>query len=78
MFPILVSLVGQLDVNFMPFAIALMMGASVFISPTAYQTNLMVYKPGGYQFTDYVKIGLPLTTLVGVVTVIVAPLVFGF
>lgn len=78
MFPISVSLAGQLDINYMPFALALMMGASVFISPTAYQTNLMVYKPGGYQFTDYVKIGLPLTILVGIVTVIIAPLVFGF
>ena len=78
MFPISVSLAGQLDVNFMPFAIGLMMAASAFISPTAYQTNLMVYIPGGYQFTDYVKIGLPLTILVGVVTVVIAPLVFGF
>jgi di/tricarboxylate transporter len=78
MFPISVSLAGQLDVNYMPFAIALMMGASAFISPTAYQTNLMVYGPGGYQFTDFVKIGLPLTALVGIVTVIMAPLVFGF
>ncbi|RMF03421.1 MAG: hypothetical protein D6768_05940 [Chloroflexi bacterium] len=78
MFPISVSLSGQLDVNYMPFAIALMMGASAFISPTAYQTNLMVYGPGGYQFTDFVKIGLPLTILVGIVTVIIAPLVFGF
>jgi di/tricarboxylate transporter len=78
MFPISVSLAGQLDVNYMPFALALMMGASAFISPSAYQTNLMVYGPGGYQFTDFVKIGLPLTVLVGIVTVVVAPLVFGF
>lgn len=78
MFPISVSLAGHLNVNYMPFAIALMMGASAFISPTAYQTNLMVYGPGSYQFTDYVKIGLPLTILVGLVTVVVAPLVFGF
>jgi di/tricarboxylate transporter len=78
MFPISVSLAGQLDVNYMPFAMALMMGASAFISPTAYQTNLMVYQPGGYQFTDFMKIGLPLTILVGIVTVIIAPLVFGF
>ncbi len=78
MFPIAVSLAGQLNINFMPFAITLMMGVSAFISPTSYQTNLMVYKPGGYKFADYVKIGLPLTLLVGVVTVILAPLVFGF
>ena len=78
MFPISVSLAGQLEVNYMPFAMTLMMGASAFISPTAYQTNLMVYQPGGYQFTDFMKIGLPLTILVGIVTVIIAPLVFGF
>lgn len=63
--PISVSLARQLEVNYMPFANGLMMGASAFISPPA------------YQITDFVKIGLPLTVLVRIVTVITAPLVFG-
>ncbi len=78
MFPISVSLAGQLGINYMPFAIALMMGSSAFISPTSYQTNMMVFKPGNYVFTDYVKLGVPLTILVGIVTVVLAPLIFGF
>jgi len=43
-----------------------------------YQTNLMVYGPGGYKFTDFVKMGVPLTVVVGIVTIILTPLFFGF
>jgi di/tricarboxylate transporter len=79
MFPIALALAGNLDVSFMPFAVTLMVGASCsFISPMGYQTNLMVYGPGGYRFVDYVRMGvsLSLSVLVGVVTVILAPIVF--
>jgi di/tricarboxylate transporter len=56
-----------------------MVGASCsFISPTGYQTNLMVYGPGNYRFVDYVRMGVPLSVLVGIVTVILAPLFFPF
>lgn len=79
MFPIAMVMAGHLGVSFMPFAITVMVGASCsFISPMAYQTNLMVYGPGGYKFTDYVKISIPLTILVGIVTVILTPLIFEF
>jgi di/tricarboxylate transporter len=55
----------------------LMVGAgSTFVSPVAYQTNLMVYGPGGYRFTDFVKIGLPLTFLLGGVCALLAPRVY--
>jgi di/tricarboxylate transporter len=43
-----------------------------------YQTNLMVYGPGGYRFGDYLRIGIPLDVLVGVVVVVLAPLVWPF
>jgi len=43
-----------------------------------YQTNLMVYGPGGYSFIDYVKIGVPLTVVIGIVTIILTPLFFSF
>ena len=63
----------------MPFAITVMVGASCsFISPLGYQTNLMVYGPGKYKFTDFVKSGVPLTVVVGIITIILAPAVWPF
>ena len=71
MFPIALSMATDLGINFMPFAIIIMLGASYsFISPTGYQTNLMVYGPGGYKFTDFFKIGIPLTIVVGTASVL--------
>ena len=79
LFPIALSMADQLQVNFMPFAIALMTGTvGATIIPASYQTNLMVYGPGDYTVADFVKIGLPLTLVVGVVTVVLAPIVFPF
>jgi di/tricarboxylate transporter len=79
MYPIALVLASSLGVSFMPFAVTLMVGASCsFISPMGYQTNLMVYGPGKYGFIDYVKVGVPLTVLVGVITVILTPIVFPF
>jgi len=70
---------GSLGVNGMPFAITVMVGASCsFISPMGYQTNLMVYGPGGYKFTDFVKIGIPMSIVVGIITIILAPVVWPF
>lgn len=78
-FPIALSLSQQLDVNFMPFAICIMMGASAsFATPIGYQTNLMVYGPGGYRFGDYFRFGSPLNLLVGVVSVTLAPFIWPF
>ncbi len=79
MFPFAMDTAHGLDVNYMPFVIAVMMAASAgFATPIGYQTNLMVYGPGGYRFSDYVKIGVPLDILVGIVTVALAPLVWPF
>jgi len=79
MFPIAMAMAGKLGVNFMPFAIILMIGASCsFISPMGYAANLMVYEPGGYKFTDYAKVGIPLSVLVGIVAVLLAPVFFKF
>ena len=79
MFPVAVSMANGLGVNFMPFAMILMLGTSyAFINPAGYQTNLMVQEPGGYTFIDYVKVGLPLTILVGIVALALAPIVYGF
>ncbi len=78
-FPIAFAASQDLDVSFTPFAITVMMAASAcFATPMGYQTNLMVYGPGGYRFSDYLRIGVPLTVLVGVITVLLAPVFWPF
>ena len=47
------------------------------INPAGYQTSLMVQGPGGYTFTDFAKVGLPLTIIVGLVAVPLAPFLYG-
>ena len=79
MFPIALSMASQLEVSFMPFAIALMTGTiGAAVTPPSYQTNLMVQGPGEYRFMDFVKMGVPLAILVGVITVWLAPVFFPF
>jgi di/tricarboxylate transporter len=78
-FPIAAATAEGLAVSFEPFVFVIMMAASAgFATPIGYQTNLMVYGPGGYRFSDYVRFGLPLNVLVGTVTVLLAPLVWPF
>jgi len=80
MFPIAMATARDtLDVSVMPFAIVVMIAASAsFSTPIAYQTNLMVYGPGGYRFSDYLKIGVPLNLLMWVTAVVITPLVWPF
>ena len=69
MFPIAVSAASSLGVATRPFALAVAVAASAsFLTPIAYQTNLMVYGPGGYRFSDYARLG-------GVVTLAVVPVI---
>lgn len=78
-FPIALSAAASLNVSFTPFVICIMMAASAsFATPLGYQTNLMVYGPGGYRFTDYLRFGLPLNFLMMAVTVGLTPLVWPF
>jgi di/tricarboxylate transporter len=71
MFPIAFSAASELGMGILPFAIAIAVGASSsFATPLGYQTNLMVYGPGGYKFKDYLKIGLPLQIIVAVLSII--------
>ena len=79
MFPIAVALAEQLGVSPVPFAVAVMFAASAsFITPLGYQTNLMVYGPGRYQFTDYARLGVPLSIIAGVVVLTLVPMVWPF
>jgi len=63
-FPIAVATAGQLGVDYMPFVMAVIFGSSSsFATPLGYQTNLMVWGPGGYRFLDFVRFGLPLSLI---------------
>ena len=79
MFSVAVSLANSLGVNFLPFAMVLISAAScAFINPAGFQTNLMVQKPGGYVFSDYARVGTPLTLIVGLVVLLLAPIMYRF
>ncbi|MDQ8205577.1 sodium:proton antiporter [Pelagicoccus sp. SDUM812003] len=68
-----------LGVDARPFIIAVAMGASAsFATPIGYQTNTYVYGIGGYRFSDFLKVGIPLNLLAFIITVIVVPLVWSF
>ncbi len=65
MLPIALATARGLHVELQPFAIAVMVGASAsFITPMGYQTNLMVFGPGGYRFADFVRAGVPMSAMV--------------
>jgi di/tricarboxylate transporter len=75
--PIAVSAAQGLGVDPKPFIIAVCFGASAcFATPIGYQTNLLVYGPGGYRFTDYLKLGMPLNLLVWVMGSLFIPLIW--
>ena len=77
--PLSVALAEALAVSPRPFMVAVMMAASAaFATPFGYQTNLMVYGPGGYRFADFVRFGLPLNLIVAAITIALVPLVFPF
>lgn len=79
MFPIAMSVADKLNVDFLPFAVAVMFGASLgFSTPIGYQTNLMVYGPGGYHFSDFLKMGIPLTLLLGGAVLLLIPMIWPF
>ncbi|MCZ6776666.1 MAG: SLC13 family permease, partial [Ignavibacteria bacterium] len=70
MFPVAVSIASQSTHDLMPFAYAVVIGASAgFATPIGYATNLMVFGPGGYRFKDYLKVGIPMDLIVGAVAV---------
>ena len=79
MFPIAMAVAHTANVDFLPYVVVVMVGASAgFITPIGYQTNLMVYGPGGYRWMDYVRFGTPLSILIGIATVLIVPRVWPF
>lgn len=78
-FPFAFSMAQSIGVDFMPFAMVIMVAtSSSFATPIGYQTNLMVYGPGGYKFTDFMRIGLPLNAIVAIVTLTLVPRIWEF
>lgn len=70
MIPIGIEMASNLQLDPMGFAVIITIAASAsFITPIGYQTNLIVYGPGGYKFMDYIKVGTPLSMLVMSVTI---------
>ena len=79
MTPIALTLSAQFGFDPKPFIFAVCYAASAsFITPIGYQTNLMVFGPGGYKYFDYVKVGLPLALILWIVSVMVIPVIWPF
>ncbi|HQF88671.1 MAG TPA: SLC13 family permease [Acidobacteriota bacterium] len=79
MAPVAFALAAQLGVSPKPLVLAVMFSASFsFLTPVGYQTNTMIYDVGGYRFTDFARVGAPLTALLLSVSVALIPLFWPF
>ncbi len=79
MVPIAVNAAAQIGLMPRPFILAICFAASAsFATPVGYQTNLMVYGPGGYKFTDYLKIGIPLAFILWITATLLIPVLWPF
>jgi di/tricarboxylate transporter len=75
--PLAISLALALGVDPRPFVIAVMMGASAsFATPIGYQTNTLVYGPGGYRFGDFLRVGIPLNIVMALAASVAIPILF--
>ena len=78
MTPIALAVSQQIGLEPRTFIFAVAFAASAsFITPVGYQTNLMVYGPGGYKFIDYIKVGLPLAVIFWISAILILPLIWG-
>ena len=74
MFPIAAGAADKQGIDNAQMSFLLMLAASAsFMSPFGYQTNLMVYGPGGYRFTDYLRVGLPLNIILTIIAIWLIP-----
>jgi di/tricarboxylate transporter len=77
--PVAIATANELAVSPMPFIIGVMFAASSsFITPIGYQTNTFIYGPGGYRFSDFLRVGAPLNLLLAVASTVIIPWFFPF
>ncbi len=75
--PVAIGLAQALGVDARPLVVAVMVAASAsFATPIGYQTNMLVYGPGGYKFSDFLRIGVPLNLSVGLLASAIIPLIW--
>jgi len=75
--PIAIGLADVMGIDARPLVVAVMVAASAsFATPIGYQTNTLVYGPGGYKFTDFMKVGIPLNLSVGLLASALIPLIW--
>ncbi|MCA0994122.1 SLC13 family permease [Alloyangia pacifica] len=75
--PIAIGLAHHLGIDPRPLVVAVMVAASCsFATPIGYQTNTLVYGPGGYRFSDFLKVGVPLNLSIGILSAVLIPLFF--
>ena len=69
----------RLGVDYMPFVAAVTVAGSLgFATPLGYQTHMMVYSPGGYRFTDFLRIGIPMDLVCWIIAMITIPMAMPF
>ena len=79
MTPVVIGLAQSVGIDPRPLVVAVMMGASAsFATPIGYQTNTLVYGPGGYEFADFMRFGLPLNIIMALVMSVAIPFFFPF
>jgi di/tricarboxylate transporter len=79
MFPIAVAAAEQVGADPRAFVMAVAVASCcAFASPVTYQTHLIVYGPGGYRFTDFVRVGVPLDLICGAVAIALIPWIWPF
>ena len=79
MTPIVLSLAAKMGIDARPLIFGVCFAASAsFSTPVGYQTNLMVYGPGGYKFSDFIKVGLPLSITLWLTAIIFIPMIWSF
>ncbi len=77
MLPVVLAITQAAGLNEVPYVMAVMMAASAsFATPIGYQCNLMVYGPGGYHFSDFLRIGVPMNLLMALVTIAAIPFIW--
>ncbi len=75
--PIAIGLADALGIDARPLVVAVMVAASAsFATPIGYQTNMLVYGPGGYKFTDFMRVGIPLNLSIGILASAVIPMIW--